>query len=71
LQTSLFWLRQQRSQRPVLTTGVVALAAGVTAFFWGPTLAAGIGVLVSMAGLVLTADSASLTAGSLTAIAPA
>jgi len=69
-QTSLFWLRQQRSQRPVLTTSVVALAAGVTAFFWGPALATGVGVLASIAGLLMTSDSTSLTASSLTAIAP-
>jgi len=69
LQSSLWWLRQQKSRRPVLTTSVVALAAGVTAFFYGPALAAGVGLLASVAGLVLTAESASSAAESLAGIA--
>lgn len=64
-QSSLYWLGQQRSQRPVLTTSVIALAAGLTAFFYGPSLAAGVGLLASVAGLVLTAESASSAAGKL------
>jgi hypothetical protein len=69
LTTSMWWLRQQKNKRPVLTTSVVALAAGAIAFFWGPALAAGVGVLASITGLILTADNASQTAGSLTTVA--
>lgn len=62
LQTSLWWLREQKSRRPILTTGAVALAAGVAAFFYGPALAAGVGLLASVAGMVLTAESANSAA---------
>lgn len=58
LQTSLWWLREQKSRRPVLATSAVALAAGVTAFFYGPALAAGVGVLASVVSLVLTTEGA-------------
>ena len=54
-------------RRPVLTTLAVTLAAGVTGFVAGPVLAAGAGVLASVAGLVFTADAsksaAALAAG--------
>lgn len=69
LQSSLFWLRQQKTRRPVLTTSAIALAAGLTAYFYGPALAAGVGLLTSMAGLVLTAESASSAANQLAEIA--
>jgi hypothetical protein len=62
LQTGLWWMRQQPRRRPVLTTTVVAVAAGVTAFLAGPTLAAGVGVLASAASLFMTASTAK-TAG--------
>jgi hypothetical protein len=40
----------------VLATSAVALAAGVTAFFYQPALAAGVGVLASVLSLVLTTE---------------
>jgi hypothetical protein len=58
MQAALWWMRQQPSRRPVLTTLAVAVAAGVTAFIAGPTLAAGVGVVASAAGLLLTANAA-------------
>jgi hypothetical protein len=58
VQTALWWMRQQPRRRPVLTTTLVALAAGVTAFLAGPALAAGVGVLASMASLFMTANTA-------------
>jgi hypothetical protein len=36
----------------------VTLAAGATAYVAGPTLAAGAGILASVASLLLTADAA-------------
>lgn len=69
LQSSLFWLRQEKSRRPVLTTSLIALTAGVTAFFYGPALAAGVGLLTSVASLIMTAESASSAAESLAEIA--
>ena len=56
MKASAWWLREQRSRRPVLTTSLVALAAGVTAFVAGPALAGSLGVLASVVSLVLTAD---------------
>jgi hypothetical protein len=58
MQTALWWLRQQPCKRPILTTAVVALAAGSAAFVAGPTFAACVGVLASVVSLLLTADSA-------------
>jgi hypothetical protein len=58
VQTALWWLRQQPRRRPVLTTTVVAVAAGVTAFIAGPAFAAGVGVLASAASLLMTANTA-------------
>lgn len=67
LQAALWFLKQQPRRRPVLTTLAVTLAAGVTGFVAGPVLAAGAGVLASVAGLVFTADAsksaAALAAG--------
>jgi hypothetical protein len=57
VQTGLWTLRRQGGRRPILTTVTVSLAAGVLAFFAGPTLAAGVGVMASVAGLLLTADA--------------
>lgn len=56
-QAALWFLKQQPRRRPVLTTLAVTLAAGVTGFVAGPVLAAGAGVLASVAGLLLTADA--------------
>jgi hypothetical protein len=56
-QSALWWLRYQPRNRPVLTTLAVALAAGITGFVAGPALAAGAGVLASVAGLLLTANT--------------
>jgi hypothetical protein len=41
----------------VLTTVAVGLAAGVTGYVAGPAVAAGVGVLASVASLLLTADA--------------
>jgi hypothetical protein len=57
LQTALWWLAHQSCRRPILTTVAVGLAAGVTGFVAGPALAAGVGVLASIASLLLTADA--------------
>jgi hypothetical protein len=57
LQAALWFIKQQPKRRPVLTTLCVTLAAGVTGFVAGPVLAAGAGVLASVAGLVFTADA--------------
>lgn len=57
LQAALWFLKQQPRRRPVLTTLAVTLAAGVTGFVAGPVLAAGAGVLASVAGLLITADA--------------
>lgn len=56
-QTALWWLRTQPCRRPFLATTIVALTAGGTALFAGPTLAACVGVVASVASLLLTADS--------------
>jgi hypothetical protein len=56
-QSALWWLRYQPRNRPVLTTLAVALAAGIAGFVAGPALAAGAGVLASVAGLMLTANA--------------
>lgn len=63
VKAGLWWLCKQKSRRPVLTTSLVVLAAGVTAFLAGPALPTSIGVLASMASLVLTADTVSSFAG--------
>jgi hypothetical protein len=57
LQAALWFVKQQPRRRRVLTTLAVTLAAGVTGFVAGPVLAAGAGVLASVAGLMLTADA--------------
>ena len=57
VQAALWFLRRQPRRRPVLTTLAVTLAAGVAGFVAGPALAAGAGVLASVAGLLLTADT--------------
>ena len=57
LQAALWFVKQQPRRRPVLTTLAVTLAAGVTGFVAGPLLAAGAGLLASVAGLMLTADA--------------
>jgi hypothetical protein len=64
IQTALLWLRTQPCRKPLLTTTLVALAAGGVALFAGPTLAACVSVVASVASLLLTADSAR-TAGEL------
>lgn len=56
-QAALWFLKRQPRRRPVLTTLAVTLAAGVTGFVAGPAVAAGAGVLVSVAGLLVTADA--------------
>jgi hypothetical protein len=57
VQAALWCLRRQPRRRPVLTTLAVTLAAGVTGFIAGPALAAGAGVLASVAGLLFTAEA--------------
>jgi hypothetical protein len=63
----LWWLQKQKSRRPVLTTTLVALAAGVTALIAGPVLPASLSVLASVGSIVLTADSARTTGDLLSA----
>ena len=55
LQTCLWFLKRQPRRRPVLTTVCVTLAAGVTGFVACPLLAAGTGMLASVAGLMFAA----------------
>ena len=50
VQTCLWFLKRQPRRRPVLTTLAVTLVAGATGFVAGPALAAGAGVLASLAG---------------------
>ncbi len=57
VRTCLWFLGQRPRRRPVLTTLAVTLVAGATGFVAGPALAAGAGVLASVAGLLLTADA--------------
>jgi hypothetical protein len=57
VQTALWWLRHQRGRRPILTTVAVTLVAGITGFVAGPAIAAGVGVLASVASLLLTSDA--------------
>jgi hypothetical protein len=58
VQAGLWWLRNYPCRRPILTTTLVALAAGGTALVAGPTFAACVSVVASVASLVLTADAA-------------
>jgi hypothetical protein len=62
MQTGLWWLRQQPTKRPMLTTALVALAAGSAAFVAGPTLVACVSVLASVVGLLMTSDNATAAA---------
>jgi hypothetical protein len=64
LQTALWWLRTQPCRKPLLTTALLALSAGSVALFAGPTFAACVSVVASVASLLLTTDSAR-TAGEL------
>jgi hypothetical protein len=49
LQTALWWLARQSCRRPIVTTVAVSLAVGVTGYVAGPAMAAGVGVLASIA----------------------
>src|SRR5262249_46568816 len=62
MQTGLWWLRQQPTKRPLLTTALVALAAGSAAFVAGPTLVACVSVVASVVGLLMTTDNATSAA---------
>jgi hypothetical protein len=57
VQTALWWLKHQPMRRPVIATVVVVLAAGVTGYIAGPTVAAGATVLTSIASLLLTSGA--------------
>jgi hypothetical protein len=57
VQSLLFIIKHMPCRRPVLTAVCITAVAGVTGFVAGPALAAGAGVLASVAGLVLTAES--------------
>jgi len=59
LQMALWWLKHQSGRRPILITVTVTLAASITALVAGPAIAAGVGVLTSVAGLLLTSNAAS------------
>jgi hypothetical protein len=65
----LWWLRDQKGRRPVLTTSLVALAAGVTALVAGPAVGGSVGVFASVVSLVLTADAATTAANRLAGLA--
>jgi hypothetical protein len=69
LKASLWWLRDQKGRRPLLTTSLVALAAGVTALVAGPAVGGSVGVLASVVSLVLTADAATSAADRLAGLA--
>jgi hypothetical protein len=62
LRAACWWLERQKPRRPVVTTAVIAIAAGVTAFVAGPAVADGLHLVSSMFGLLATADVASSTA---------
>jgi hypothetical protein len=66
VQTALWWLRTQPCRKPLLTTALLALGAGGVALVAGPTFAACVSVVASVASLLLTTDSAR-TAGELVA----
>jgi hypothetical protein len=70
MQTAIWWMWQQPHRRPVLTTTVVAVAAGVTAFLAGPALTAGVGVLASTAGLLMTTNTVKSAGEQLRLLAP-
>jgi hypothetical protein len=57
LQTALWWPARQSCRRPIVTTVAVGLAAGVTGYVAGPAMAAGVGVLASVASLLLSVDA--------------
>jgi len=57
VQAGLWWLRQQPRRRPILSTLLVAaLAAGGT-LLAGPTLGAGLAVMGSLAGLIISGSA--------------
>jgi hypothetical protein len=68
VQAALWWLKQQPCQRPVLTTTLLAVLAGGVALVAGPSFAACVSVIASVASLLLTADAAR-SAASLFALA--
>jgi hypothetical protein len=67
-QAGLTWVRQNTTRRPFLTVVLAVLSAGATALLAGPALGAGAGVIASIAGLILIADSVAAAVGELTAI---
>jgi hypothetical protein len=62
VQAGFCWLRTRPLRRPVLTTALIALAAGGTALVVSPAAAACLSVAASLASLLLTADSVRLIA---------
>ena len=68
IRTALWWVCQVPCRRPILTVTTVAVAAGITAFLAGPTLAAGVGVLATTANLFMTADAASIASNQLSSL---
>ncbi|MFM7151487.1 MAG: hypothetical protein ACKO23_16800, partial [Gemmataceae bacterium] len=60
VQAGLWWLRQQPRRRPILSTLAVAALAGSGTLLAGPTLGAGLAVMGSMAGMIVSSSAASL-----------
>jgi hypothetical protein len=58
LLTGLWWGKRQHSRRPVLSTLVVAAAAGILTYLAGPALTSAAVAVASAATLLLTAETA-------------
>jgi hypothetical protein len=65
LGTAASWARHQNNRRPLLSTVVVAVTAGVAAYLLGPALAAG---AVAVANLLLSAETAGTVTADLAAL---
>jgi len=59
IQAGLWWLRQQPRRRPILSTLAVAALAGGGTLLAGPTLGAGLAVMGSMAGMIVSGSASS------------
>ena len=58
VQAGLWWLRQQPRHRPFLSTLAVAALAGGGTLLAGPTLGAGLAVMGSLAGMIVSGSAA-------------
>jgi len=59
VQAGLWWLRQQPRRRPILSTLAVAALAGGGTLLAGPTVGAGLAVMGSMAGMIVSGSASS------------